>query len=116
MMLMPPTPKPDPGNPPFLEFSPRPVPEAALKKLAELAQGRSGGAQAAKSILFWLGGRADQAGASGNGGLDLQRLDPGARQAALDVINWWAFPEDSDRLFAVLDALSEMGQANGGDQ
>lgn len=98
-------PTPDPAEPSFLEFRPRPVPQEALERLHHVAQGISGGGQAARAILFWLGGENEPTGAGGNGGLDLQRLDAQTRQAAVDVINWWALPEHSEPLFAVLEAL-----------
>lgn len=102
---------PSPGSgsdgPPFLEFEPRAVPAAALARLYQEARGRSGGGQAARSILFWLGGENDPTGYSGTGGLELRRLDAKNRQAALDVINWWALPENSDPLFDVLESLAK---------
>lgn len=107
--MNPTSPSPDPSSdgPPFLEFAPRPLPAAALARLYQEARGRSGGSQAARSLLFWLGGEKDPTGYAGNGGLELRRLDAKNRQAALDVINWWAFPEDSDRLFDVLESLAK---------
>lgn len=109
----PPSPGTGPDSPPFLEFQPRPVPTDALERLHQEAHGRSGGAQAARSLLFWLGGEKDPTGYAGSGGLELQRLDARNRQAALDVINWWAFPENSDRLFDVLEALGQELAATG---
>lgn len=102
-----PSPGPSSDGPPFWEFSPRPLPAAALARLYQEARGRSGGSQAARSLLFWLGGEKDPTGYTGNGGLELRRLDAKNRQAALDVINWWALPEDSDRLFDVLESLAK---------
>jgi len=88
MKSTPPTPAPNLDAPPFLEFAPRPVPTAALERLHQEARGRSGGAQAARSLLFWLGGEKDPTGYAGSGGLELRRLDAQNREAALDVINW----------------------------
>lgn len=102
-----PSPGPSSDGPPFLEFAPRPLPAAALARLYQEARGRSGGGQAARSLLFWLAGEKDPTGYAGNGGLELRRLDAKNRQAALDVINWWALPEDSDRLFDVLELLAK---------
>lgn len=106
--MNPPSPSPGPSSDglPFLEFAPRPLPAAALARLYQEARGRSGGSQAARSLLFWLGGEKDPTGYAGSGGLELRRLDAKNRQAALDVINWWALPEDSDRLFDVLESLA----------
>lgn len=95
----------DPADPTFLEFLPRPVPQEALERLHLVAQGVSGGGQAARAILFWLGGENEPTGYSSNGGLDLQRLDARTRQAAVDVINWWALPEHSEPLYEVLEDL-----------
>lgn len=101
------TPSPGQQEPPFFEFAPRPVPKKALDHLHQAALGMSGGSQAARAILFWLAGEPDPTGYAGNGGLELRRLDAGSRQAALDVINWWAFPEHSEHLDEVLDALKQ---------
>lgn len=108
MRTSPETPSPAGEEPPFFEFAPRPVPEEALERLRLAALGASGGSQAARAILFWLAGEPDPSGHVASGGLELRRLDAGNRQAALDVINWWAFPENSERLDAVLEDLSQL--------
>lgn len=112
MRTSPKTPSPGGEEPPFFEFAPRPVPEEALERLRQAALGASGGSQAARAILFWLAGEPDPSGYLTSGGLELRRLDAGNRQAALDVINWWAFPENSERLDAVLEDLSRHFRGN----
>lgn len=112
MRTSPETPPPVGEEPPFFEFAPRPVPEEALERLRQAALGASGGSQAARAILFWLADEPDPSGYVASGGLELRRLDASNRQAALDVINWWAFPENSERLDAVLEDLSRQIPGN----
>lgn len=86
---------------------PPPVPEAALTLLFDAACGASGGSQAARSFLFWLAGRPDPTGYEGIGGLELRRMDRAHKAAALELLDWWAGPTQSDQpLYEVLSKLS----------
>lgn len=102
----------DPAPEPF-EFPPRPAPHAALALLHEAAIEQSGGSQAVRSLLFWMAGEPDPTGYAASGGLELRRLDAKRRQAALDVLNWWAFPEDSTPLFEAVEDLRRRIAARG---
>lgn len=102
----PPALPPDADGEPPSEFETRPVPSEALALLHQTAAERSGGSQAARALLFWMGGEPDPTGYASSGGMELRRLDASRRQAALDVLNWWALPETSDPLFEVLQDLT----------
>src|SRR4051812_46277897 len=89
-----------------LQMPPPPVPELELKSLYEAACWTSGGGQAARNFLFWLAGRPDPTGFVGNGGLELRRLDRQLKEAAFEVLRWWAGPVQSDKpLYDVLVRL-----------
>jgi hypothetical protein len=89
--------------------SPRPpVPEDALRLLFEAACQGTGGSQAARNFLFWLAGQPDPTGFTGNGGLELRRLDYQLKSAALQVAAWWAGPTRSDMpLYELLGKLCQ---------
>jgi hypothetical protein len=85
---------------------PPPPPLEALSLLYEAACGDTGGSQAARSFLFWLDGIDDPTGYRGDGGVELRRLDAKLKQAAIEVVTWWAGPTQSDDpLFHVLARL-----------
>src|ERR1700689_623570 len=74
-----------------------PVPEQSLELLYEAACHDTGGSQAARIFLFWLAGQSDPTGYVGDGGIELRRLDQQLKQAALQVMEWWAGPTKSDK-------------------
>jgi len=76
---------------------PTPVPTKELDLLYQAARGDTGGSQAARYFLFWLAGRPDPTGFVGDRGLELRRLDRCLKNAALEVLAWWAGPTRSDR-------------------
>lgn len=83
-----------------------PVPENSLRVLFEAACQDTGGSQAARNFLFWLAGRPDPTGFHGSGGLELRRLDHTLKNAALEVMAWWAGPTKSDMpLYELLGKL-----------
>ena len=85
-----------------------PEPEESLRLLYEAACHDTGGSQAARNFLFWLPGQPDPTGFIGDGGLELRRLDGQLKNAALQVLAWWAGPTKSDRpLYNVLGKLRE---------
>lgn len=73
-----------------------PVPEESLRLLYDAACMDTGGSQAARSVLFWLAGQPDPTGFVGDGGLELRWLDRSLKNAAFEVIAWWAGPTKSD--------------------
>lgn len=85
---------------------PVPVPQTALDLLVAAAQGDTGGSQAARNFLFWLGARPDPTGYQGSGGLELRRMDRHHKAAALEVLTWWAGPTQSDQ--PLYDSLSKL--------
>lgn len=89
-----------------MRMPPPPVPEKSLQLLYETACRDTGGSQAARNFLFWLAGRADPTGFVGNGGLELRRLDRQHKEAAFEVLTWWAGPTRSDTpLYEILGKL-----------
>ena len=66
----------------------------------------TGGSHAVRSLLFWLAGQPDPTGFAGHGGLELHRLDPPLKIAALEVMAWWAGPTKSDR--PLLEVLAHL--------
>ena len=83
-----------------------PVPEESLCLLYEAACQDTGGSQAARNFLFWLAGQPDPTGYRGDGGIELRRFDRQLKEAALQVIEWWAGPTKSDNpLYEVLSQL-----------
>ena len=80
----------------MVRMPPAPVPEKELDLLYQAACGDTGGSQAARGFLFWLAGQPDPTGFIGNGGLELRRLDHRLKNAALEVLAWWAGPTKSD--------------------
>ena len=89
-----------------LRVPPSPVPEKSLQLLFEAACYDTGGSQATRSFLFWLAGRPDPTGFVGSGGLELRRLDRQHKEAAFEVLTWWAGPTRSDApLYEILGKL-----------
>ncbi len=90
----------------LLRMPPAPVPEKELDLLYRAAREDTGGSQAARNFLFWLAGQPDPTGFIGDGGLELRRLDHCLKNAALEVLAWWAGPTKSDRpLYDILAKL-----------
>ena len=84
----------------------QPAPMESLAILESAARLDTGGSQAARSFLFWLAGREDPTGYRGNGGLELRRLDRQHREAAFNVLEWWAGGTASDEpLYGILRRL-----------
>lgn len=83
------------------------APVEALRLLFETACRDTGGSQAARSFLCWLAGLLpDPTGYQGHGALELRRLDRQHKEAALEVLAWWAGPTDSDQpLYELLAKL-----------
>lgn len=76
----------------------------------------TGGSQACRSFLFWLGGQTDPTGYGGDGGLELRRLDGQLKSAAIEVLTWWAGPTKSDKpLYDILASLRERFASTEGD-
>lgn len=91
----------------LLALKPLPVPVEALALLRDTAAGDTGGSVAARSFLFWLIGEPDPTGLGQDGALELRRLDPRHKEAALAVLAWWTGPTQSDMpVYDVLEALS----------
>jgi hypothetical protein len=80
----------------IVRMPPAPVPEKDLDLLYQAACGDTGGSQAARGFLFWLAGQPDPTGFIGDGGLELRRMDHRLKNAALEVLAWWAGPTKSD--------------------
>ena len=90
----------------MLRRPPTPVPEESLQLLYDAACQDSGGSQAARNFLFWLAGQPDPTGFRGDGGIELRRLDGQLKEAALQVVAWWAGPTKSDSpLYELLGKL-----------
>lgn len=90
----------------ILQMPRPPLPEQSLRVLYEAACHDTGGSQAARNFLFWLAGQPDPTGFVGDGGIELRRLDCQLKEAAFQVIQWWAGPTQSDKpLYDVLDKL-----------
>jgi len=91
-----------------VRMPPTPVPEKELDLLYQAACGDTGGSQAARHFLFWLAGQRDPTGFVGDGGLELRRMDHRLKNAALEVLAWWAGPTKSDNpLYELLAKLRE---------
>jgi hypothetical protein len=91
-----------------LRMPPAPVPQEALDLLYEAACHDTGGSQAARNFLFWLAGQPDPTGFIGHGGVELRRLDRQLKTAALQAVEWWAGPTESDQpLYDVLSKLRD---------
>jgi len=89
-----------------VRMPPTPVPERELALLYQAACGDTGGSQAARDFLFWLAGQPDPTGFVGDGGLELRRMDHRLKNAALEVVAWWAGPTKSDTpLYDLLASL-----------
>ncbi len=89
-----------------LRMPPPLAPEESLHLLYEAACQDSGGSQAARNFLFWLAGQPDPTGFVGDGGIELRRLDHQLKQAAFQIIEWWAGPTQNDKpLYDVLGKL-----------
>jgi hypothetical protein len=85
---------------------PPPPPEESLLLLYEAACHDTCGSQAARNFLFWLAGQSDPTGFVGDGGIELRRLDRELKEAAFQVIKWWAGPTQSDQpLYDLLGKL-----------
>jgi hypothetical protein len=84
------------------------APATALNLLFESANRDTGGSQVVRSFLFWLAGLPDPTGFQGSGGLELRRLDLAHKEAALEILAWWAGPTESDEvLYQLLKALTD---------
>ena len=80
----------------MVRMPPTAVPEKELDLLYQAACGDTGGSQASRTFLFWLAGQPDPTGFVGDGGLELRRMDHRLKNAALEVLAWWAGPTKSD--------------------
>jgi hypothetical protein len=90
----------------MVRMPPTPVPEKELDLLYQAACGDTGGSQASRSFLFWLAGQPAPTGFVGDGGLELRRMDRRLKNAALEVLPWWAGPTKSDNpLYELLAKL-----------
>jgi hypothetical protein len=85
-----------------------PVPRESLCLLFQAACQDTGGSEAARNFLFWLAGQPDPTGFVGDGGLELRRLDGELKNAAFQLLAWWAGPTKSDGpLYEILGKLRE---------
>ncbi len=95
-----------------LRLPPIVVPEQALQKLVTAASTDSGGGEVVRYFLFWLAGQPEPSGFTGEGGLELRRLDGELRAAALEVFQWWSGPTQSDQpLYEILGPIRSAWEA-----